>query len=314
MTRLYTKLYLVTIVLLVLTSQYLSAQQLRKPDSIATSPFFPVFSRYSIDSADTKDVKKISIDIEIKTTIPDGYHYCISALNADFNGKSFHLALATHTNGIPIELKNAKDTVFGQGAVFTRWGKDADINLIKTKGFTEIDSGHTSIRNEALWNKGRYRITLSKSGYTEGKPIPSQSLNWEKKYPLTEYEHTWFAMSVENLETRKKWLIGTMAFPGKTMKMTPRILVFLEQYGPAINYGAKNRVLNIPTIYYKDIPKVQLVIGNLNINGKKQRLEKATVNGPKAEINISKEILNVSKDEIWFETGELQQPVSEPKK
>ncbi|WP_316789756.1 hypothetical protein [Pedobacter frigoris] len=313
MTKLYIKTYLITILLLGLTTKCLFAQEKKQPDSIALSPFFPINAGYALDTNAVKDIKKISVDIEIKTDIPEGYHYCISALNSGFNGKLFHTGIATHTNGIPVKSSNAKDTVFGQGAVFTRW-MEGEMNVIKTTGFTETRSAaYVSIRNKAIWNKGRYRITLFKSGYTKGKPIPGQNLKYNDKYPLTEYEHSWITMTVENLDTRQKWLIGSMAFPGKRIDMTPRIEIFLEQYGPAINYGAKNRVLDKPTIYYKDIPKVQLTIGNVAIDGKKQKLERVALRVRKPEINIVKEILNADKNEIWFETGELQEPLSQLK-
>ncbi|NQX43430.1 hypothetical protein SAMN05421820_11767 [Pedobacter steynii] len=308
MMRFNIKIYL-TIGLLGFSAPCLFAQK-KQPDSVALSPFFPLNVGYALDSNATKDIKRISIDVEIKTQIPDDYHYCISALNAAFNGKKFHTGLATHTNGIPVKIKNAKDTVFGQGAVFTRWF-EGDTNLIATKGFTESRSNsYISIRNKAIWNKGRYRITLYKSGYKKGKPIPGQNLKYNDQYPLTVYEHSWITMTVENLDTRKKWVIGSMAFPGKKIDMDPRFEIFLEQYGAAINYGAKNRALDKPIIYYKDLPKIELIIGNVTIDGEKQQLEKVNLRVRKPEINIAREVFNAGKNEIWFETGELQEPVS----
>lgn len=309
MRRFNIKIY-ITIGLLGLCPPRLSAQGKKQPDSVALTPFFPLSVGYALDSNATKDIRRISIDVEIKTEIPDDYHYCISPLNAAFNGKKFHTGLATHTNGIPVKFTNAKDTVFGQGAVFTRW-IESDANLIKTKGFTESRSNaYISIRNKTTWNKGRYRITLYKSGYKKGKPIPGQHLKYNDKYPLTVYEHSWITMTVENLDTRKKWLIGSMAFPGKRIDMEPLIEIFLEQYGAAINYGAKNRVLDQPVIHYKDIPKIALIIGNVTIDGEKQKLEKVNLRVRKPEINIAKEIFHAGKNEIWFETGELQEPLS----
>ncbi len=255
------------------------AQKAFEKDSLYTDPTFFDMFWIQLDSNSTKDVKSFSFDMDIKTTFPKDYHYCISLMNSAFNGRQFHTGLCTFTNGFKANSVNSLDTVFGLGAVFSRWFVK-DSAIIKTDGYYELRNksydNYVSIRNKAIWGKGKYRVSVYVTGYTPGKPIPSQALKDKFLTPLTEYEHTWVTMAVENLKTHQKWVIGEMAFPGKKLTMSTRNQILSEHYNSEIYMGNTPKKFDKPVINYKDLPKTNIVVSNLRINDKVQKIDDGT--------------------------------------
>lgn len=84
-----------------------------------------------------------------------------------------------------------------------------------------------------------------------------------------DYEHTWVTLEVEDLKSHQKTTIGSLAFPGKKLEFSNRNVIFLEQYGAAINFSATRPLYNSTVINYKKLPVVKLAMENFMINGKK---------------------------------------------
>ncbi|MDR6922966.1 hypothetical protein [Chryseobacterium sp. 2987] len=69
--------------------------------------------------------------------------------------------------------------------------------------------------------------------------------------------------------------IGSLAFPGKKIKMNKNIISFLEQYRFIIDFASKPRFKGSEDhLYYKDIPYIKVIQKNILINGKPARIEK----------------------------------------
>lgn len=236
------------------------------PDSIVLPPLHYINTMVSLDSVVT-DFQNISIDITVKDDLPDSYKFYISPFNTAFNYMPFYCGIQTASGGKPIG--GSKDEEIGRGGIFSRW-YERDTAALRTEGYYASSDGEgdfIGVRNKLKWGKGTYRLTLSKTGYVPGKVLPDSANQKDLMFSWGEYEHSWVTMTIEDLERHQITTIGSLAFPGKRLKMAAGFTIFLEQYGAAINF-AKNRDLPFETLYYQDIPVAHIVFDHIVVNGK----------------------------------------------
>ncbi|WP_316792093.1 hypothetical protein [Pedobacter frigoris] len=237
------------------------------PDSIVLAPLHFVNSFIKLDTAKF-EFSSISLDVEVKTKVPKSYSFYISPFNGAINGMPFYAGIQTKSGGKPIEGGN--DISIGRGGIFSRW-MERDKGALKTEGYyssSDAEGDFISIRNKVKWDKGTYRLTLYKSGEIEGKPLPQNYKSKEIMFTWGEYEHSWVTMTVENLKTKEKTIIGSLAFPGKKLMFNAQNIVFLEQYGAVINFAKEAPKSMYGVINYKELPDVKLDIKNIMVNGR----------------------------------------------
>lgn len=237
------------------------------PDSIVLPPLHFINTFVPLDTANL-NFQSFSVDVEIKTEIPKGYNFYISPFNASFNGIPYYGGIQTSSDGRPV--KGGKDRKIGRGGIFSRW-MERDTAALKGDGYYASSDGEgdfISVRNKVKWDKGSYRLTLYKSGEVKGKPLPAGFKSKDLMFAWGEYEHSWVSMSVQNLRTGQKVIIGSMAFPGKKLSISPYNIIFLEQYGTVINFAKKKPKAASSAVNYKDLPIVKLEIKNILMNGK----------------------------------------------
>jgi len=237
------------------------------PDSVILAPLHFTNSFVTLDSA-VSDFQSFSIDVEILNDIPDDYAFYISPFNISLNGMPIYGGIQTHSDGF-----NVKDNSYqqiGRGGIFSRWYERSK-EATRSKGYYNSSDGEgdfISVRNKLNWNKGKYRLKLSKADYVSGKAIPEHYNPKDLYFAWGDMEHTWVTYTVENLETKKIDTIGSMAFPGKKLVMGKSIIYFTEQYHKAFDFASKDRKLGEGYLRYKDIPVIDMTLSNLRINDK----------------------------------------------
>ena len=233
------------------------------PDSIILAPLHYTNSFYILDSI-YSDLKSISMDITIENEIPNDYYFYISPFNFSINEIPIYCGMQTKGGGKSIKSKTNENIAFN--GIFSRWFERTHLAL-KTEGFYESsdhEGDFIGVRNYAYWNKGKYRLTLKKEDYVPGKSVKGIKNSNELYFSWGEYEHTWVTYTIENLETQQISIIGSLAFPGKKLKLSNYITSFTEQYGYYIDFAHKKRENHY--LHYKDIPYVKLTQSNLRIN------------------------------------------------
>ena len=238
-------------------------------DSIILPPLHYTNTFYELEK-DTDDFHSISIDIEVANKIPESYYFYISPFNLEFNGIPIYSGIQSKGDGISSKTGKQVDYIPFNG-IFSRW-YERDKHALKTTGFYISSDGEgdfISVRNPVGWNKGTYRLTIKKEGNIPGKPLPSGTAAKDTYFTWGEYEHTWLTLTVEDLKSHKKTTIGSLAFPGNTIKMGKHITSFLEQYRYTIDFANKPRFKgDSDYIYYKEIPYIRIIQKNIMINGK----------------------------------------------
>lgn len=149
---------------------------------------------------------------------------------------------------------------------------ERDKSALKTTGYyasADSEGDFISVRNKFKWDKGLYRLSLYKSGYVPGKPVPENATEKDLYFSWGDYEHSWVTLEVEDLKSHKKTIIGSLAFPGKKLMYSNYNSIFIEQYGAVINFGKQKLPANFPAINYKNLPSVNLAIKNTMVNGHK---------------------------------------------
>lgn len=236
------------------------------PDSIVLAPLHYINTMVSLDSVVT-DFQSISIDITVMDDLPDGYKFYISPFNTVFNFMPFYCGIQTASGGK--RIGGTKDEEIGRGGIFSRW-YERDTAALKTEGYYASSDGEgdfIGVRNKLKWGKGTYRLTLEKTGYVDGKTLPDSANQKDLMFSWGEYEHSWVSMTVEDLHSHEKTTIGSLAFPGKQLKMAAGFTIFLEQYGAVIDF-AKSRELPFEALYYQDIPVAHIVFDHIVVNGR----------------------------------------------
>jgi len=287
------------------------------PDSIILPPLHYTNTFYSFKES-IQDFESISIDIEIRNTIPKNYQFYISPLNLEFNNIPIYCGIQSKGDGISSKTGKQENYIPFTG-IFSRW-YERDRNALKTDGYFISSDGEgdfISVRKPINWNKGTYRITLKKDGYIPGKPLPENIEEKDSYFSWGEYEHTWLTMTVEDLKSHKISVIGSLAFPGGKIKMNKNGISFLEQYRSIIDFASQPRFKSSENyIYYKDIPYIKIIQKNILINGKAAHIENLktlhnhthhpdqdSIKGKMPKLSTDK--FNPKTNELILETGIL---------
>ncbi len=254
----------------------------------------------------TDSFENISVDFEVQTKIPDNIKVCVSPIFSLLNKRSVQAAISSQTERIVKEVVG-KDTICDTGGLLsTFWTQNVKLGKTAKNGikFSGVHDGtkYITIRNRIKWGKGKYRVKLFKSGYSKGKALSFKDIKYRQEYSLDEYEHSWLTMTFENLENGEKWAIGSVAVPGKNIRMNDNYLVFfVEIYGTPINFIGEN---SNQGLFYKNIPTVKVVYKNLKINNKKVYFDKIMPffkNWVYKKLGVP--ILNKEKDAVECEVG-----------
>ncbi|MGJ7031568.1 hypothetical protein [Niabella hirudinis] len=237
------------------------------PDSIILAPLHFINTTIRLDTPSVL-FERFSVDITIKTPVPDDYRFYIAPFNGTLNGMQYYGGIQTASDGKPISGGDSKG--IGRGGIFSRW-MERNKGALKTDGYyasSDAEGDFISVRNKVKWDRGRYRLTLYKSGYVPGKPVPDSFSPKDIIFSWGEYEHSWVTMEVENLDRHERFVIGSLAFPGKELWFGNWEGIFLEQYGTVINFAAQKPAIGGRVTYYKELPVIRLSIGNIQLNGK----------------------------------------------
>ncbi|MCF3108384.1 hypothetical protein LL912_06315 [Niabella sp. CC-SYL272] len=237
------------------------------PDSIILAPLHFINTTITMDTP-AVFFERFSLDVHIKTRIPDDYRFYISPFNGTLNRMQFYGGIQTASDGRPIGGGSSQG--IGRGGIFSRW-MERNRNALKTNGYyasSDAEGDFISVRNKVKWDKGNYRLTLYKSGYVPGKPVPDSFSSKAIIFSWGEYEHSWVTMEVEDLDRHEKFVIGSLAFPGKHLRFGSWEGIFLEQYGTVINFAEQKPAIGGRITNYKELPVVRLSISNIQMNGK----------------------------------------------
>ena len=288
-------------------------------DSIILPPLHYTNTFYKLKE-DIADFNSVSIDIEIRNKVPKDYYFYISPLNLRFNGIPIYNGIQSKGDGINSKTGKEENYIPFNG-IFSRW-YERDKNALKTDGYFSSSDGEgdfISVRKAINWNKGTYRITIKKDGYIPGKALPENISDKDTYFTWGEYEHTWLTMTVEDLKTHKTSVIGSLAFPGKKIKMGKNIVSFLEQYRYIIDFASKPRFKGSEDyIYYKDIPYIKVIQKNIMVNGKPIDIQEVktihnnTHHPDQSSIKGTMPVLSTDqydpkKNEVTLETGIFNQ-------
>ncbi|UMQ40319.1 hypothetical protein MKS83_13010 [Chryseobacterium sp. Y16C] len=310
-----TRITCILTILLISSCKILQAQS-KPADNIILPPLHYTNTFYQLKE-DVENFQSISIDIEVKNYIPKNYYFYIAPLNLEFNEIPIYSGLQSKGDGIDFKT-NQQENYIPFNGIFSRWN-ERNKNALKTTGYyisSDTEGDFISVRNPIGWNKGNYRITIKKDGYVPGTSI--QNVDIDKTYfSWGKYEHTWLTMTVEDLKSHTIATIGSLAFPGKKIRMNKNILSFLEQYRYTIDFAEKPRFKeDSDYIYYKDIPYIKIIQKNILINGKPVTFEKVktlhnnTVHSEQENIKKTFPILSTDQftaknNELILETGIL---------
>jgi len=109
------------------------------------------------------------------------------------------------------------------GGIFSRWGERSPKAIKMAKGGLAESAGYEgnfiSVRNSIPWRKGRYTYKI----FTTDKTKIHGKI------------HTWVKAVVIDRRKRKTYEIGSLAFPGRTLKVTGSVSNFVELYGRKID-------------------------------------------------------------------------------
>ena len=227
-------------------------------DSLVLNPLQFEDTYVYLDSTEF-EFNDISVDLEVCNTLPADYQIFLSPLCGRINNMQFYA-------GIIHENK----------CIFTRW-MERNISALKTNGSSkssDSEGDFIEVTNSFVWNKGRYRIHLFRSGYEKGKPVASKAHDNKYRFGWGIYEHTWVTMEVENLYTKVKVTAGSLAFPGNKLFYSARNIVFIEHFGKAINFSFKTPNYPFPIMSYKELPFFKVNVSNFRINNKLVALKK----------------------------------------
>lgn len=262
------------------------------------------------------EFESISVDVDVQTAIADDYNLYICTSDASINKIPFYCGIQTNAGGKSI--KGDEDTKIGRGGIFSRW-LERNKAALKTTGYYASSDGEgdfIGVRNQFKWDKGLYRVRLFKSGYVPGKPVPEKFNDKDLMFAWGDYEHSWVTMEVEDLQSHKKVTIGSLAFPGNKLMYSNANFIFLEQYATSINF-AKQKPPLFRIIDYKQLPVVELTIGNMIVNGHKikpldvQTVYSATHHPEQSKIAmpiplLSKAVYDAATGIIQYEVGAFQ--------
>lgn len=195
----------------------------------------------------------------IEGEVAEGIRFYFSPFNSSINKLSLYGGLQTYYDG---RGTGGSFEVRGRGGIFSRWEERDTGAIRRADGGLIESSGHEgnfiSVRNDFAWGEGRYRQCLVRSDQVAGDPLPGSyaasdiAFAWNRG----KYAHTWVRMEATNLDSGATMVIGALAFPGRTLKLPARNILFAEMYG------------NPNPFPVRDVPAMTLTIENFQLDDK----------------------------------------------
>lgn len=190
-----------------------------------------------------------SIDVTIGDDVsPDVNLYVAPIGLGHLNQTAFYGGLQTQSDG------NTKDDPklrkIGRGLLMSMWGERSTTAIRPADGGFFQSSGHegdfVSVRRPFAWKAGTYtyRIVKMDREVIDGQP------------------HTWVGAFLFAHRSNENIFIGALRFPGENLTLAPKIASFVEIYGGRKPVAA--------------IPKLEVTLGNLQVNGVPVEAPKAT--------------------------------------
>ena len=268
---------------------------------------------YLYSSNEPKDIQSYCTTFTIEGRVPDSVNLYIAPFNKLINQIPIYGGIQTRIKG-RLHMSNLAYSVFtrGRGAIFSRWEerhvgaiRQAPGGLLESSG----DEGDfISVRNDFAWSEGTYRLCLRKSDVVEGEPLPASYKPEDIAYGWGRYEHTWVRMEATDLSTNETTFIGALAFPGKTLSLHNRDVIFVEIYGHPNPFPVR------------DTPLFSLSFSHFQVDGNDQSYhriaEVSNVLSPHASIPVMAQTSylddrGIIKIEVGKYTGETGKIVKE---
>ncbi len=226
---------------------------------------------------ETPDFESIEVDFSINQDVDSAkLNLYIAPIGlGQFNGTAFYGGIQTNSGGWPaasIDEKRVRD--IGKGAIFSRWGKGAmslDNARAAVDGCYEsagYEGDFVSVRRPFNWTAGKYTYRLSKADYEHNK----------------DGEFTWVSAAVTNCDTGETRFVGSLRFPGKTLKFWNKSSSFVEIYG-----GKKVEISELPALEVR-------IAATPRINGKPAATKKLSVVFPEEGISASPALMTAELD------------------
>ena len=217
------------------------------PDVQAKTPWHLV-DVHLVFSNEPKDIQAFCSTFTIEGPVPDSLSFYIAPFNQS-NQIRWYGGIQTRIDGHTDKNNPASTfTLRNRGAIFSRWQERHVGAIRQAPGGLVASSGHEgdfiSVRNDFAWSEGTYRLCLRKSDVVEGEPLPANYKTEDIAYGWGRYEHTWVRMEATDLSTNETTIIGELAFPGRTLSLNKRNVIFVEIYG----HGGTAPVRNVPVL------------------------------------------------------------------
>ena len=282
------------------------------PNTQAKTPWH-LINVYLYSSNEPKDIQSYCTTFTIEGSVPDSVNLYIAPFNKLINQIPIYGGIQTRIKG-RLHMSNLAYSVFtrGRGAIFSRWEernweaiRQAPGGLLES---SDDEGDFISVRNDFAWSEGTYRLCLRKSDVVEGEPLPASYKLEDIAYGWGRYEHTWVRMEATDLSTNETTFIGALAFPGKTLSLHIRDVIFVEIYG------------NPNPFPVRDTPLFSLSFSHFQVDGNDQSYhriaEVSNVLSPHASIPVMAQTSyladrGIIKIEVGKYTGETGKIVKE---
>jgi hypothetical protein len=194
------------------------------------------------DLPDSGPFYSLSIDFSIDEELPDGTHLFIAPLGSGLlNEVRFYGGV--QVGGLTPDGKNARL------GLFSRWNERSQQAMRAAPGGYGISSGaegdFVSVRQFVPWHRGRYTARLTVTDRASSPP------------------GSWVQMTVSEAGSGRQWIVGSLLFPGRELKLGPSVAAFVELFGPPIRP--------------EDVPKMTVAFGDLRVNGTPAAIRHAQV-------------------------------------
>ena len=194
------------------------------------------------DLGQDRPFESYEIDVSIGNDLPSAVPLYIAPIGlGHLSGTPFYGGLQTQADAHTKASRRIRK--IGPGLLMSMWG-ERSLDAIRPSigGFCQ-SSGHegdfVSVRRAYRWNKGTYTYRIARM---DKELIGSRS-------------YTWVGAFVYSHERDENVFVGALRFKGDSLSLSRKIASFVEVYGPKISVG--------------DIPQVEVVFGNVRVNGRK---------------------------------------------
>lgn len=195
---------------------------------------------------DPVDFKTFSIDLDVKSDIPQDINLYISPFGGStINHRNLYGGIQTNGGGYKSVNHNddrSEYYLIQRSMIFSRW-EERDGKSIKMAQDGYCESGgyegdFVSVRNRLEWKKGKYTFTLKKT---------------KDQVEINGETHTFVEMTVFEHSTQKSYSCGALAFPGTALFLGNDHYIFFEIY---------NQFIPI-----EKVPVAHFEINNIKVNG-----------------------------------------------